>query len=286
MNQKRVIAIHDISCVGKCSLTVALPIISAAGIETSVIPTAVLSTHTGNFKGYTYRDLTNDILPIVSHWDSLNLRADAFYTGFLGSLEQVDIVLKAIDMLKDRQTLIFVDPVMADNGSLYKTFTSEFPRAMKKLCEKADIIVPNITEATLLLGKEYRQGPYTEDYIKFLLRELSGLGPNIVVLTGVYFDEKKFGAACYNKAKDEYSFTMSDKINGFYHGTGDVFASALVGACLNEIDISSGIDIAVKYTSESILRTQKANTDVRYGVNFEEGIGGYIRMIEQAKIRR
>lgn len=152
MEQKRVLAIHDVSCVGKCSLTVALPIISATGVECSALPTAVLSTHTGGFTGYTYRDLTVDIMPIMNHWKSLNVRFDGIYTGFLGSFEQIDLVSDIFDQLGEH-ALICVDPVMADNGQLYKVFPPTFPAGMRKLCAKADVILPNITEATLLLGE-------------------------------------------------------------------------------------------------------------------------------------
>jgi pyridoxine kinase len=171
--QKRIAAIHDISCFGKCSLTVALPIISAADIEVSVIPTAVLSTHTGGFTGYTFRDLTDDMLPIARHWKSLGLEFDAIYTGYLGSFRQLDIVSEIIDMLKTQDTLIVVDPVMADNGRLYASFPDTFPEGMKKLCSKADVVVPNITEASLMLEIPYEEGPYTDEHIEGMLRGLS-----------------------------------------------------------------------------------------------------------------
>jgi pyridoxine kinase len=173
--QKRLAAIHDISCFGKCSLTVALPIISAAGIETSVIPTAVLSTHTGGFKGYTFRDLTADLKPIAEHWSSLGLRFDAVYTGYLGSFEQLNIVSEIISLLKTADTLVIVDPVMADNGKLYASFPLNFPEGMKKLCSLADVIEPNLTEASLLLDLPYNEGPYTKDYIEVCSRVLRGL---------------------------------------------------------------------------------------------------------------
>ncbi|MDR1691034.1 MAG: bifunctional hydroxymethylpyrimidine kinase/phosphomethylpyrimidine kinase, partial [Candidatus Methanoplasma sp.] len=159
MTQKRVLAIHDVSCFGKCSITVALPIISSTGVECTVMPTAVLSTHTGGLTGYTYRDLTDDILPIMEHWKTLNIRFDAVYSGFLGSFEQIDIVSDIFDDLKKAGTMIIVDPVMADNGKLYPIFKKDFPKGMRKLCEKADVILPNITEATLLLEEDYIEGP-------------------------------------------------------------------------------------------------------------------------------
>jgi pyridoxine kinase len=155
MKQKRIAAIHDISCVGRCSLTVALPILSAAGIDTGILPTAVLSTHTGGFENFTYRDLTEDITPIASHWKSLDLKFDALYSGFLGSYEQIDLVSNLFELFKDQDTLILVDPVMADNGEFYSVYSPEMAKGMARLCQKADIIVPNLTEAAFMLDEPY-----------------------------------------------------------------------------------------------------------------------------------
>ena len=271
MSQKRVLAIHDISCFGRCSLTVALPIISAVGAECTVIPTAVLSTHTGGFTGFTYRDLTEDIIPIVDHWKTLDLKFDAIYTGFLGSFEQIEIVAQTFDRLKEN-TLIVVDPVMADNGKLYAIFPKEFPMEMRKVCSKADVLMPNITEAVLLLGEEYVEGPYTSEYIEGLMERLTKLGPKKIVLTGVYFDDKKLGSATYDAETGEKSYYFCDKIPGYYHGTGDVFGSAVVAALIRGRELPDASRIAVDYTVGSIQRTYDAKTDIRFGVNFEEGI--------------
>jgi len=270
--QIRVVAIHDISCVGKCSLTVALPIISAIGIEVSIIPTAVLSTHTGGFKGYTYRDLTEDIIPIISHWDSIGIDFDALYTGFLGSPTQLDIVSDIFDHYKEKGAFIAVDPVMGDNGKLYHIFSDDFPAGMKKLCQKADIIIPNITEALLLLNEPFQEGPYTEKYIEGLLERLASIGPKQVVLTGVYFDNHKLGAVSYDKETSTVNYSSADRIEGYYHGTGDVFASALVAAILSGVPLEKATKIAVDFTVGSIYRTREAKTDTRFGVNFEAGL--------------
>ena len=270
--QKRVAAIHDISCIGKCSLTVALPIISAAGIETSVIPTAVLSTHTGGFTGYTYRDLTEDLLPIMNHWKTLHIGFDALYSGFLGSFEQLKIVSEIFDTFRTDDNLILVDPVMADNGTLYSIFPSDFPKGMAKLCSKAAIIIPNITEAALLLGEEYKEGPYEKSYIEGMLKKLSALGPKKIVLTGVFFDGSELGAASYDAETGNISYAFSKRIEGYYHGTGDIFGSALLAALLNGFTLADSCVIAVDFTCASIQRTHDAGTDVRFGVNFEAGI--------------
>jgi pyridoxine kinase len=271
-HQKRVAAIHDISCFGKCSLTVALPIISTAGIEVDIIPTAILSTHTGGFTDYTFRSLTTDILPIARHWKSLGLRFDAIYTGYLGSIEQLDIVSEVIAILRTPETIIIVDPVMADHGKLYTSFPDIFPEGMKKLCAEADVIVPNMTEAALLLGVPYVEGPYTKEYIEGLLRGLSKLGPKQAVITGVYFDDLTLGAASYDRLTDEVNFSFSGHVEGLYHGTGDIFASVMTASLLSGLKLDKAIQTAVAFTAECIKRTHDAGTDVRFGVNFEAGL--------------
>lgn len=278
--QKRVLAIHDISGVGKCSLTVALPIISAAGVECSVLPTAVLSTHTGGFTGFTYRDLTEDISPIVAHWQALHLKLDGIYTGFLGSFEQIRLVGDAFSALADKDTLLVVDPVMADGGKLYTIFDETFPPAMKKLCSRADVILPNMTEAAFMLGEDYVEGPYTHEYVESLLHHLAREIPvKYIVLTGVHFDGEELGAALYDAAADDVQYILGENIPGSYHGTGDVFGSAFVGAAVSGRSMAEAVRIAVDYTVECIAWTKEAGTDIRYGVNFERYLGDYSRKL-------
>ena len=279
-HQKRVAAIHDLSGFGKCSLTVALPILSAAGIETSALPTAILSTHTGGISGYTYRDLTEDMRPVMKHWKSLDIKFDAIYTGFLGSFEQLDIVKEFFDAFRQEDNLILVDPVMGDNGELYTVFTREFAAGMRMLCQKADIIVPNLTEAALLLDEPYHPGPYTHAYIESLLRKLGALGPQKVVLTGVYFKEDELGAATYDRTTDTIDYVFTQKIPGYYHGTGDVFTSALLSALLNDFSLIDAAAIAVHFTTDSIRRTYKAKTDYRFGVNFEQSFPDFLKKLK------
>ncbi len=277
MQQKRVLAIHDISCFGRCSLTVALPIISATGLECTVIPTAVLSTHTGGFTGFTYRDLTEDIRPIVNHWKSLDLNFDSIYTGFLGSFEQIDLVSDVFDDLKNKGTMVVVDPVMADNGELYKIFPENFPEGMKRLCKKADVILPNVTEACLMLGEKYEPGPYTKEWVEDLLGKLGDLGAGKVILTGVHFDEENLGAAAYDVDSGRIDYAFHETIPGYYHGTGDVFGSVIVASLVNGLGLARANELAVDFTAESIMRTKEAGTDIRYGVNFEKGIPEFLR---------
>ncbi|MCD8269850.1 MAG: pyridoxamine kinase [Parabacteroides sp.] len=271
---------HDLSGFGKCSLTVALPILSAAGIETSALPTAILSTHTGGISGYTYRDLTDDMRPIMNHWKSLGINFDAIYTGYLGSFEQLDIVKEFFDAFKADSNLILVDPVMGDNGQLYTSFTLEFAAGMRALCQKADIIVPNLTEAALLLGETFHPGPYSPAYIESIMRKLSALGPAKVVLTGVYFKDDELGVATYDRTNNQVDYVFTQKIPGYYHGTGDVFASALLAALLNDFSLIDSAAIAVNFTTDSIRRTYKAKTDYRFGVNFEQSFPDFLKELK------
>ena len=275
---KRVVTIQDISCVGKCSLTVALPIISAMGIETAVIPTAVLSTHTA-FKNFTYRDLTNDLPKIAKHWKQEKFDFDGIYTGYLGSIEQIDMLKEFFKQFKTSENFIFIDPVMADNGKLYAGFDTNFVKEMKKLCKTADIIVPNITEASYMLEKEYKEN-YSEEEIKHMLIELSNLGPKYVVLTGVSFKDNELGVMSYNKETNKFFTYFKEKVPAKYHGTGDIFASTLVGAITNNNTIEEGLKIAVDYVWKTINDTYKTNKEDAYGVNFETKIPYLINRIK------
>ena len=264
---KHVLAIHDISCMGRVSLTVALPVISAAGITVSVLPTAVLSTHTGGFVGYTFRDLTEDMIPVVEHWQSLNAEFDAIYTGYLASQAQLDIIADIVRRFKSKKTLVLIDPVMADHGRLYSGFKDDFPSGMARLCKQADIITPNITEAHLLLGEPYREGPYTQEYLQELIKKL---GSQKTVLTGAHISDKEYGAVVYDAG--EVHFSLRERIPGDYNGTGDLFASVLTAALVKGHPLAKATDIAVEFTLESVRRSYLAGTDVKYGVDFETGL--------------
>lgn len=267
---KRAVTIQDISCVGKCSLTVALPIISAMGIETAVLPTAVLSTHT-IFKDFTYRDLTNDLPLIQKHWKEEKFKFDAIYTGYLGSIEQIDMLKAFFKEFKTDNNFIFIDPVMGDNGKLYTGFNQEFADQMAKLCNLADIIVPNLTEASYMLHRKYKE-KYSEEEIKEILMELSNLGPKQVILTGVSFNENELGVMTYDKETDKFYSYFKEKIKVKYHGTGDIYASTCVGALLNNNTLEEAIKIAVDYVWETINDTYKEKKEDAYGVNFENKI--------------
>ena len=266
---KRIVTMQDISCVGKCSLTVALPILSSMGIETAVIPTAVLSTHT-MFNGFTFRDLTNDIRPIMDHWHKENFDFKAIYTGYLGSFEQIDI---AHDLFNEfgKDALKLVDPCMADHGKLYPGFTKEFVLKMKELCKDADLICPNLTEACMLLDLPYVED-YDQTYIQSILKKLCDLGCNIAVLTGVSYTKGQLGASFYNKKEDcFYHYETVEQVEHF-HGTGDIFASILLGCLLNGLSLEQAIQVSCDYVSKTIAITLNDKNHRNYGVNFETTI--------------
>ncbi|NLF80323.1 MAG: pyridoxamine kinase [Clostridia bacterium] len=277
MNNKRLLTIQDISCVGQCSLTVALPIISACGIETSILPSAVLSTHTSGFSGFTFRDLTDDIPAIQEHWQKEHIAFDAIYTGYLGSTKQIDYVKSILDTMLKEGGQSIVDPAMADNGQLYPLFDMEYVEAMKKLCFAADIIIPNITEACLLTGLEYR-GEYDEAYIDELLARLAAAGAKTVVLTGVGYTPDTTGVVVWENSKKFYY--QHHKYPRGCHGTGDVYASAFVGAYLNGKSVTEAATIAADYTVLCIEKTLN-DKDHWYGVKFEAALKDLILQLSE-----
>ena len=277
---KRVVTIQDISCVGRCSLTVALPIISACGVETAVIPTAVLSTHTA-FQNFTFHDLTREIEQIAYHWQQEQITFDAIYTGYLGSFEQLELVSRFIERFRTPGNLVLVDPAMGDNGRLYPGFTPAFAAEMAKLCGKADVIVPNLTEATCMLGRPFVGEDYDEAYIRELLVELSRLGPAKVVLTGVSFSPEKLGVMAYDRERDSYFQYCGKKLPDSFHGTGDVFASAVTGAMMRGCTLEDALELAVDYTVESIRDTIEDPEHRWYGVNFEQAIPLLVERLRQ-----
>ena len=267
---KRIASIQDISCLGKCSLTVALPILSAMGVECAIVPTAVLSTHT-MFSNFTCKDLTDQIGPIAAHWKSEGIGFDAIYTGYLASQEQIGDVCAFFDDFKTEENLIVVDPVMADNGKLYPAFGPEFPAEMAKVCAKADLIVPNLTEASLLTGLPYRT-EQDEGYIRELLQALAGLGPRYVALTGVSFEKGRLGVMYYDRETDAYGSYFTEHLPASFHGTGDVFASTCVGGLMRGLPLGEALALAADYTVECIRLTLAAPGAKWYGVEFESAI--------------
>ena len=275
MTYPKILTIQDISCVGQCSLTVALPILSAAGLETCILPSAVLSTHTAGFSGFTVRDLTEDIPAIAAHWRKEKIAFDAVYTGYLGSTEQIAYVREIFDTLLRQGGLTIVDPAMADNGKLYPAFDAAYVEAMKDLAFGADIILPNITEACFLTDTEYRE-QYDESYIAALLDRLTALGAKTIVLTGVGYAPDKTGVVVREGAETRYY--EHKKIAKGCHGTGDVYASAFVGALENGFSAYDAAVLAADYTVACIEVTQ-GDPDHWYGVKFELELPKFIRML-------
>ena len=276
---KRIVSIQDISCVGKCSLTVALPIISAMATEAVIIPTAVLSTHTA-FKGFTFKDLTSDIKNIVNHLKSQDLSFDAMYTGYLGSFEQIEIMEWLFDTLKTPTNSIIVDPVMADHGKFYTGFDEKFAKRMAKLCSKATVVMPNITEASFMLGLPYIEKGYDKQYIHDILIGLHKLGAKYPVLTGVSFEDNKVGIMTYLSDKDEFFEYYNTRLDMSLHGTGDIFASCFTGSYVNGKGLEESLRIAVDFVCECIKCTI-SDTDARwYGASFEKAIPYLIERIK------
>ena len=256
---KRIVTIQDISCIGRCSLTAALPVISCMGVETCVIPTAVLSNHTA-FPGFTFRSLTDEIGKISDEWKKQDLHFDAIYTGYLGSADQIRIVQDFISEFRDENTLVIVDPAMADFGVLYKGFDADFVAAMRRLCRSADIIVPNITEAAFLLDEPYHD-PWEktegkrentmppEDseeamlHVQRLLRGLTGLGTEKAVLTGVRNFEGRIGSAAYDSKKEMFYEHFATFYPQHFHGTGDLYASVLTGALTRGLELPESMGL-------------------------------------------
>ena len=264
MAYNRILTIQDISCVGQCSLTVALPILSACGQETAILPSAVLSTHTAGFTGYTFRDLTEDIPQIEAHWKKEGIEFDALYTGYLGSEKQIDYVQSiARETLKEGAPFI-VDPAMADNGKLYPGFDENFAAAMARLAYSADIILPNLTEACLITGVEYRE-TYDRAYIDEILGKLRDGGAKTIILTGVSYEAGRTGVVVDD---GEYQYYEHEHLEPGSHGTGDVYSATFVGALLHDHTPFEAAKIAADYTVRCIKATV-GDESHWYGPKFE-----------------
>lgn len=276
--QKQVLAINDLSCIGRCSLTVALPILSACGVHASALPTVLLSTHTGEFTGYTCLDLTDEMRGILGHFETLPLRFDGVYSGFLGSFEQIELVGGVIERYRAEDGLVLVDPVMADQGRLYATYTRAMASEMGQLCRLADVIVPNLTEACILLDRPYDPEP-DEAAIRGMLEGLAKrYGCGQIIITGVKRDGL-FGAAGFCAADGAFSYAGAEHLCQIFYGTGDVFASALMGAMLCGKTTGEATRVAVDFTHEAMLRTLENGLPLRYGAAFEQALPGLIRAL-------
>ena len=280
MGQK-LLTIQDISCVGQCSLTVALPVISACGTETAILPSSVLSNHTAaGYSGWTFKDLTDEMPKILERWLTEKISFDAFYTGYV-TKTQIPHILDIIEKAAKPGALKIVDPAMADNGKLYAGFDDNFPQEMAKLCKIADYILPNLTEASLLLGIPYVGDNYDKPYIEKVCRDLAKLGAKNVVLTGVSFEPTKLGVAVYNGSSDSFEYYFAEKQPAFFHGTGDLYSSAFTGSLLRGKTPIQAAAIAADFVAEAIKFTLDDREEHWYGVKFEKAIPSLVRALEK-----
>ncbi len=275
MTYPKILTIQDVSCFGQCSLTVALPIISACGIECAVLPSSVLSTHTYGFKGYTFRDLTDDMPAIKDHFVKEGIKFDAIYTGYLGSAKQIDYVAEFFTQTAAEHCIKIVDPAMADNGNLYPGFDADFVKAMKGLCGKADYILPNLTEACFLTETEYKL-QYDQVYIEDIIHKLVDLGAKNVIFTGISYREGMTGIVVFENG--QYSYYEHEFLSGSCHGTGDIYASAFTGAFMRGKTTFESARIAAIYTVECI-RATAGDPNHWYGAKFESVLGKLISMV-------
>ncbi len=275
---KRIITLQDISCVGRCSITVALPVLSAMGVECGILPTAVLSTHT-MFKTFTCKDLSDQIEPIADAWEKEQITFDGIYTGYLASAEQCQQICSFFDRFANESNLVLVDPAMADNGKLYAAFDDSFPKAMAQVCAKADIILPNITEACLLTGTPY-QTEYDEAYIRSLLEKLLKLGCKTAVLTGVSFQPDRLGVAYLDRSGKEFSY-FTHRCAQSYHGTGDLYSSTVLGGLMRGLDLGDALALAADFVVTCIEATAVSDSARWYGVEFESQIPALCAMLSQ-----
>lgn len=272
MAYKRILTVQDISCLGQCSMTVALPVLSACGHETCILPTAVLSTHTGGFGRPQVRHLADMIEGVRRHWQENGITFDAILVGYLGSIQAIEAVSELADTMLAPGGKLIVDPAMADHGKLYSGFDEAYAKAMQNLCEKAQVMIPNITEAAMMTGMPFRE-EYDESYIRELLSRLQG---REVVLTGVSASADKTGVAI--RSGESVSIYQHDRVGKSYHGTGDLFAAAFTGALMQEKSMEDAVKIAADFTLESIRNTFE-NPAHWYGVKFETAIPGLIRTL-------
>lgn len=274
---KRIVTLQDISCVGRCSITVALPVISAMGVECGILPTAVFSTHT-MFRQFTCKDLSDQIGPISDAWEKEKIGFDGIYTGYLASADQCRQVCEFFDRFSTPDNLVLVDPAMADNGRLYPAFDDSFPAEMAKVCAKADVILPNITEACLLTGIPYRER-YDESYIRELLAGLLDLGCHTAAITGVSFEEGKLGIAYSDKDGNSFTYFTRHCPQSF-HGTGDLYSATVLGGLMRGLDMGASLSLAADYVVSCIEATAD-DPDARwYGVGFESRIPQLCSMLE------
>ena len=269
MKQKRLVTIQDLSCFGKCSITVALPVISALGTEAVVLPTAVLSTHTGEFKNYTFHPLYDEFKKITEHWKSLDIEFDAIYVGYIGNIDLIRAVSDFIDTFAKKGTVVFIDPAMADNGKFYSGLGKEYAEEILNLCKKADIITPNITEAMILSGKVPALYKNAHD-VKKLAQSLSNLCDKVII-TGIH-NEDSISTVAYDSSVDEIYFADKPLYDGVFYGAGDLFSSAFIALYINGKTIFEATQISSDFVNDCIINTMDERDKYWYGLKFEHSL--------------
>ena len=273
MRTPRVAAIHDMSGFGRCSLTVAIPVLSAMGLQCCPLPTAFLSTHTGGFEGFSFLDMTDEMPRVADHWKTMDMDFKCIYSGFLGSERQIEIVSEFIRDFRQKDTVVVVDPVMGDHGAVYQTYTPAMCEGMVHLAEQADVIVPNLTEAALLLGIPYGELPTGETGCREIVERLSLEGRRSVVLTGASAAPDLTGAMCFDAKSGQTENIQVSRVPREFYGTGDVFASVLAGALVKGTALPEATRQAVEFVRACAERTAEQNLPIREGVDFEPLLG-------------
>lgn len=267
---KRVAAVHDMSCVGRCSLTVIIPILSAMKVQVCPLPTAILSTHLGGFSKVSFCDFSDHMLDFSDHWKREEISFDCIYSGFLASEQQIDIVSRFIDEFSDNHPLVVVDPVMGDAGKLYSVYTDEMQKKMKTLIRKADILTPNYTEACFLLGMPYDPASVELDQLKEWLVELAAMGPSIVIITGIYAPNNQLMNLGFDKSLNQFWEVSNEHTPVHYPGTGDIFTSVLIGSLLEQRSLQTALRKAADFVSLAVKTTYETKTLPREGVLLEQ----------------
>ena len=276
--QKKIALINDMSCIGRCSLTAAIPIISACGFQSVPLPTGIFSAHT-EFDGFVCADMTKNMQNFADHWKKIGIRFDAVCTGFLASKEQAEIVKRFMIDFKKSDTVCIVDPVMGDNGSFYNGIDESFVDEMRFLCAMADIITPNVTEAEMIAGVDCTKAPYSADHIKELLIKLRSLGTGRIVITGIENEDGQIGCAVYDSYTRKANMFFTPKSEGRFPGAGDVFTAALTSAFMKGIEFNNAVQIAMTFTCDCVERTALTDEPRSFGLQFETQIDKLRKML-------
>lgn len=279
----KILTMQDISCFGQCSITVALPILSSLGFETAILPSAILSTHTSGFKNFTFLDLTNEIPKILEHWQKEQIKFAAFYSGYLGRLSHIDYIKNILKSnLVDDNFKFIVDPVLADNGKLYKGFNNDYVQKIKTIIFNSDVILPNLSEACYLTGERYYNN-YDETYIDKILRKLKNNGAKNIILTGINFEPNSIGIIILDEHGKRIQYKHK-KIKVDLHGTGDIFSSVFVGLFLNGYSIVDSAKIAANFVvrciENTISNTENFANTHWWGAKFEDQLPWLIKKIK------